>query len=103
MIKFDQVFQFVCTKICYQSKFSDTLKSTINLVFWHRYSNDHIYEEIPLQIQRPTNKGTGNSQSGDNNPELYSNVEEISPNERNTAYKEINNETDNLEHAQQGN
>ena len=72
--------------------FRNILKSKINLLFCNRYDNDHIYQEIPFRIEHPTNEETDNNQIGDNNPEVYSTIEEISPN---TAYEEINDETDN--------
>ena len=76
------------------------MKSIINLVFCHRYENDHIYEEIPFQMGYPTNEETDNNQIGDDNPEVYSTIEEISPN---TVYEVIKDETDNFDHAKQGN
>ena len=48
----------------------------------------------------PTNEETDNNQIGDNNPEVYSTIEEISPN---TVYEVIKDETDNFDHAKQGN
>ena len=73
------------------------------MIFCHRYDNDHIYEEIPIRNGHPTNEETNNNKISDENPEVYSAIEEISTNARNPVYEEIKDETQNLDHAEQGN
>ena len=79
------------------------LNSKINLVFWDFRYDHHIYEEIPCRIGNPSNEERGCHQSIDINPDVYSIIEELSPNARTTVSEEIKDETDNLIHANQGN
>ena len=68
------------------------------MVFWDFRYDHHIYEEIPCRIGNPSNE-----ESIDINPDIYSIIEELSPNTRTTVSEEIKDETDNLNHANQGN
>ena len=70
------------------------------MVFWDFRYDHHIYEEIPCRIGNPSNEGIGYHQS---NPDIYSIIEELSPNARITVSEEIKDETDILNHANQGN